>query len=325
MDRTERFYRIDQLLNNRKQVTTREFLDELGVSPATFKRDLLYMQNHLHAPIAYDRSSGAYCFEQNNNTIGPKYQLPGLWFNDSEIYALLVAKRLLEEIQPDILEPHIKPLISRLEGLLDSTGHLPEEIAGRIVIEKPACRPVGNKVFAICATGLLRRKRINISYQSRRETEIVPTRQLSPQRLIFYKNTWYLDAWCHHRDALRRFSVDSIERVELLDETAAEVPAKDLNAIFRTGYGIFSGQDVTWVKLRFTPNQAKWVAAEKWHGDQRGHFEADGSYILEFPYGSSVELVMDILRYGPNVEVISPPELRVKVIERLKQAISQYE
>ena len=38
MDRTERFYRIDQLINNRKQVTTREFIEELGISLATFKR-----------------------------------------------------------------------------------------------------------------------------------------------------------------------------------------------------------------------------------------------------------------------------------------------
>lgn len=323
MDRTERFYRIDQLINNRKLVTTREFLEELGVSLATFKRDLLYMQNHLHAPIVYDRSSGAYCFDQNN-AIGPKYELPGLWFNDTEIHALLVAKHLLEEIQPGILEPHIKPLISRLEGLLDSTDHLREEIESRIVIEKPSHRPVSSKLFAICATGLLRRKKLDISYRSRRETEGFPNRRLSPQRLTYYKNTWYLDAWCHHRDALRRFSVDAIDHVELLDEAAIEVPAEELNAIFRAGYGIFSGSEVTWTKLRFTPYQAKWVATEKWHVEQRGHFEADGSYILEFPFASATELVMDILRYGPNVEVISPPELRNTVIERLRNTISQY-
>jgi predicted DNA-binding transcriptional regulator YafY len=323
MDRTERFYRIDQLINNRKQVTTREFLEELGVSLATFKRDLLYMQNHLHAPIVYDRFSGAYCFDKNN-AIGPKYELPGLWFNDTEIHALLVAKHLLEEIQPGILEPHIQPLISRLEGLLDSTDHLLEEIESRIVIEKPAYRPVGSNVFAICATGLLRRRMLEISYRNRRDTEGVPNRRLSPQRLTYYKNTWYLDAWCHRRAAPRRFSVDAIEHVELLDEAAIEVPAEELNAIFRAGYGIFSGPDVTWAKLRFTPYQAKWISTEKWHAEQRGHFEEDGSYMLEFPFTSSTELVMDILRYGPNIEVISPPELRDKVIERLRNSVSQY-
>jgi predicted DNA-binding transcriptional regulator YafY len=110
----------------------------------------------------------------------------------------------------------------------------------------------------------------------------------------------------------------------LLDEAAIEVPAEELNAIFRAGYGIFSGQNVTWAKLRFTPYQAKWIATEKWHVEQRCYFEADGSYILEFPFASSTELVMDILRYGPNVEAISPPELRDMVIERLRNAVNQY-
>jgi predicted DNA-binding transcriptional regulator YafY len=118
--------------------------------------------------------------------------------------------------------------------------------------------------------------------------------------------------------------VDAIDHVELLDEAAIEFPAEELNAIFRAGYGIFTGQDVTWAKLRFTPYQARWIATEKWHVEQRGYFEADGSYILEFPFASSTEIVMDILRYGPNVEVISPPELRNTVIERLRNAVSQY-
>jgi hypothetical protein len=84
--------------------------------------------------------------------------------------------------------------------------------------------------------------------------------------------------------------VDAIKHVELLDEAAIEVPAEELNAIFRAGYGIFSGRDVTWAKLRFTPYQARWIATEKWHVEQRGHFEADGSYILEFPFASSTEI-----------------------------------
>ncbi len=117
MDRTERFYRIDQLLNTRRVVTTADLLDELGVSLATMKRDLSYLQTHLHAPIIYDREVGGYWLNiaQGN---GAKYELPDLWFNESEVYALLVAKHLLEEIQPGMLEPYFKPLIGRLEGLL---------------------------------------------------------------------------------------------------------------------------------------------------------------------------------------------------------------
>ena len=79
MDRSERFYKIDQMLNDRKVVPLADFLDELGVSPATFKRDLEYMRDRLNAPIDWDRDAGGYRFTQSN-AHNPAYALPGLWF-----------------------------------------------------------------------------------------------------------------------------------------------------------------------------------------------------------------------------------------------------
>ena len=40
MDRTERVYKIDQLIGERKRVTFAELLDVLEVSFATLKRDI---------------------------------------------------------------------------------------------------------------------------------------------------------------------------------------------------------------------------------------------------------------------------------------------
>jgi predicted DNA-binding transcriptional regulator YafY len=42
------------------------------------------------------------------------------------------------------------------------------------------------------------------------------------------------------------------------------------------------------------------------------------------PYADATELVMDILRHGPEVEVLAPPELRAAVRERLRQAGAVY-
>lgn len=61
MDRTERFYRIDHLLNERRSVPIEVFLHELEVSRATFKRDLEYLRDRLNAPIVlWDRASRGY-------------------------------------------------------------------------------------------------------------------------------------------------------------------------------------------------------------------------------------------------------------------------
>lgn len=52
MDRTERFYKIEQLLISRRVVPISDFLDELEVSPATFKRDLEYLRDRMNMPTS---------------------------------------------------------------------------------------------------------------------------------------------------------------------------------------------------------------------------------------------------------------------------------
>ena len=101
MDRTERFHLIDQMLCNRRVVTRAQFLDALEVSPATFKRDLEYLRDRLAAPIVWDRERRGYCYEKVED--GEQFQLPGLWFNTSEIQALLSMDALLENLQPGVL------------------------------------------------------------------------------------------------------------------------------------------------------------------------------------------------------------------------------
>ncbi len=87
----------------------------------------------------------------------------------------------------------------------------------------------------------------------------------------------------------------------------------------------FSGPATRTAVLRFTPKRARWIAAEQWHPEQQGSWLADGSYQLCLPYGDSRELVLDILRYGPDVEVLAPDDLRREVRARLTAALKQYE
>lgn len=58
MNPTERFYRIDQLLHERRVVPIAVFLETLGISRATFRRDMAYLCDRLNAPIIWDRKAG---------------------------------------------------------------------------------------------------------------------------------------------------------------------------------------------------------------------------------------------------------------------------
>jgi predicted DNA-binding transcriptional regulator YafY len=319
MDRTERFYRIQQLLRQNRTVPVQRFLRELEISLATFKRDLEYMRSRLNIPIEWDREIGGYRFDK---AVGVQ-ELPGLWFSDPEIYALLTMQRLLENLEPGLLGPHVAPLLERLKAAIGSADHPTEEVQRRIRILHLAKRTIPLRHFQLAAKALLERKRLRITYYTRARDEET-RRDISPQRLVYYRENWYLDAWCHLRQDIRSFAVDAIREAAMLDEEAREVGERELDEVLASGYGIFSGRDVQWASLRFTPERARWVATEQWHPQQRSRFGADGSYVLELPYSDHRELVMDILKHGPEVEVLGPEDLRRKVREALGAALELY-
>jgi predicted DNA-binding transcriptional regulator YafY len=66
------------------------------------------------------------------------------------------------------------------------------------------------------------------------------------------------------------------------------------------------------------------VAQEEWHPQQQLKPQADGSLRMRIPYSEHTELVMDVLRHGPNVRVISPPELVAQVRDQLEQTLGAY-
>lgn len=315
MDRTERFYKIDQMLQSRGRVKVREFLDELDVSLATFKRDLEYMRSRLNAPIVWDREREAYRFEEGRAGKGPKYELPGLWFSPSEALAILTLEHLVEGLEPGLLGAHVKPLKARLAALLAAGEHSLDEVRKRIRVIPLGARRHQQKHFEIVAAAVLGRQRLSLTYWNRTRDETT-TREISPQRLVHYRNNWYLDAWDHLRNDLRTFALDAVRGVEMVPGKARDVPDAQLDEVLASGYGIFSGKKVQWATLRFTPERARYVAMEEWHPRQRTRTGKDGSLVLEVPFSSAKELAMDVLKHAPEVEVMKPESLRAEVAAR---------
>jgi predicted DNA-binding transcriptional regulator YafY len=91
------------------------------------------------------------------------------------------------------------------------------------------------------------------------------------------------------------------------------------------GYGIYAGGTRQWATLVFSAQAARWISREEWHAEQQGQWLPDGRYELRLPYVDDTELVMDLLRQGPDVQVLAPAALRNKVRLRLQQALKNFD
>jgi predicted DNA-binding transcriptional regulator YafY len=222
-----------------------------------------------------------------------------------------------------VLSKHIEPLRSRIRMLLDDGDHSADEISRRIRVVPFAAKAYRSEFFQDLCQALLSRRCADMTYYSR-PTDSSSERRVSPQRLIYYRDNWYLDAWCHLRQGLRSFSIDAITVLCVTSETAIEVDENELNRELESGYGIFSGAATQVAKLRFKPEIARWVSRETWHPEQVSEYDIEGYYLLSVPYSQDTELIMEILKYADEVEVLEPPELRARIRKRVTATQALY-
>jgi predicted DNA-binding transcriptional regulator YafY len=320
MGRTERLLKLANLLRGSRKLRFDQLLERLEVSRATLKRDLKYLREQLGTPIEYDTFERSY--QVGGSRKHTPQELPGLWVSESDLRSLLLAQRLLGEVDPSGgLAPDLGAFIRRVESML-AQGEGSHEWAGRIVFSSPGRRAVAAPVLNAVTTALMQRRRMRLGYFTRsRQAETL--RDVSPQRLV-YQRTWYLDAWCHHAAGLRRFALDAVGTAALLEEAAVVISVNELERLLDGGYGAFAGEPNQWAVLAFSPEVAQWVGRELWHPMQRVRRLEDGRLELMLPYDKPTELLMDVLRYGAQVEVIGNPALRAAVVEAAEAVLHVY-
>lgn len=303
----------------KRELSPAKLQKALGCGRHTIYRTLKRAINEFNIPIEYDRNRRVYRFVENDE----KISLPLIWFTPKDVMVLLTLLETFRELPFGLIEPEISPFRENLKRIQNNNQANFNELIGKIKILPSHFRRTPGEMFKEVCSALLAGKKIKIKYKDR-QNERVTERIISPIQLVRYRDNWYLDAFCHQANQLRIFSVDRIESVEILKQKAKIVGQRRLKSFYKESYGIFAGKPKNKAVLKFTPQIAKWVASEEWHPKQKASFDKNGFYILEFPYSDERELVLDILRYGDDVEVKGPSELRRKIIQKLQNALDKY-
>ena len=294
-------------------------MDELECSRSTLHRTFVRLRDTFGAPILNSPGRG-YFYDQSAGS----FELPGLWFSADELEALLVMDDLLETVQPGVLRTQLGPLRNKARELLDRAVKGREPFpTHRIRILRSHARQVPPPNLTTVAAAVVERRPLAFRYAGRVAGKATD-RHVSPQRLVYYRDQWYLDALDEARDGLRTFSIDRMADIEIGDANVRDVAADELDALLTAGYGLFAGPAKHKAHLLFTAERARWVADETWHPHQTGRFLPDGHYELTVPYADERELLGEILRHGPDVEVLEPASLRETVRDRLERAARRY-
>ena len=322
MDKLDRIQQLHQLLiSHRQAMSLRALAEQMECSPKTVRRLIENMQDYFSAPIQYIENKGwAYVAEP-----GQHLQLPGLWLTAKELQSLALLLHVLENFGNGLLNEELKAVTDEVHKLLKTRGIDPKSLAEHIKILPLGNRTIPNNIFLQIGDALLKQQQIRLQYVDFQRK--ASTRTVSPQSLVYYRDNWYLDAWCHKRQGMRIFSLARITQV-LFDGTppaqAISIPKSERDDYFAGSYGIFAGKGTHIARLRFRPSIAREIAMQQWHPDQQGTWDAD-EYILSVPYGDERELVRDVMKYVPEVVVEAPAALKSNVAKRLTEALKHFQ
>lgn len=318
MTKTERQAQLLQKLPQHQQPFALKQLSEcLNCSERTIRRDIDELVAQRHAPW-FIHDGKVYLDWSRKHQI----EMEGYWFTAEELFSLLALYQMIDSLSEGLLSGHFQDFKQRILQVLGSKQES-QNLTRNVKIIPIASPSIDNDRLNKVTEAIANQQQLKIQFWNRHE-DTVTDRNISPYQLVRYRDRWFIDAFCHLRESLRSFSLEAIIHISPLNIDAIPPSESQLKAFYQSSYGIFNGQATKIAILNFSAYQARWVKDQQWHPQQTSAWLDDGRYQLQLPYNTDPEFIQDILKFGPEVEVIAPPDLRSKIIDKLQTTLNFY-
>lgn len=310
---------IDRLIRSGSHPNASTLARQLEVNTRTVHRDLEFLRDSLGAPLEFSHDHNGYYYRD------PDFALPVLRLSEGELIALFLAERLMQQYRGTSYAKDIATAFQKLTaGLPDEVtidlSHLDEVFSVRppVVASSDAAR------FRQLTRAAREGRQLELVYWTASRDDTC-RRVVDPYHLVSVDGDWFLVAYCHLREDIRIFAPG---RIRGLKETGMQFErpadfsiAAYLDGTFRAVRGIGPPRRV---RLRFTPEAARYVRERQWHPSQQVQEQADGALVLTVMVNHLFEVKRWALSHGSSCEVLEPPELRKEVKADLASAAALY-
>jgi predicted DNA-binding transcriptional regulator YafY len=292
------------------------------ISASTIDKDLYAMRNEANlgyfAPIAYSKAEKGYYYDD------PDYSIDEMPLNQEDIEAIEFAANTLAQF--------------RGIQLFESSGDAIDKILGRLSLRPTSGQSVeqyvqfetapeykGSTHLKVLLEGIRDRKAVNFEYQ-KFSGELSRNYHIHPYLLKEYRNRWYIIGYNPQKEATVVFGLDRVEgHVELTDERFKRHADFDSDRYFKHSLGITAVDEAPEkIILKFSSLSGKYVESQPWHSSQCIRKKTATSMEVELFLCITRELIMQILSFGSDVQVISPRKLRSMIKNTLGEAVESY-
>ncbi len=299
-----RFLKIDDALRARGWPNTRTLAREIEVDRRTIRRDIDYMRDQLHAPIAFDAAHRGYYYTE------PTFRLAFPQLTQGELLALYLSEQTARHFRGTPFERDLRQAIGKLTEFLPDRVSLSVDAIGDSLSVLPAIQVHYDPItFSAVLGAVSGRRRLEIVYwtASRNETT---KRLFDPYEVSLVDDGWYAFGHCHRAEDIRMFAIQRVRSARETGDTFDRPADFRVDEFLQGSFRAMPGEGAHDVVLRFGPKVAGRVREKRWHGSQIFEDQPDGHLIVRMHLSSLIEIKRWIMWWGIECEVLEPEELR---------------
>jgi proteasome accessory factor B len=318
-DRAARYLKIATVLRAHGEagIGAAALADQVGVSRRTIYRDLEAMDLDAGLPIWNERGK----FGLDADAF-----LPPLALTLHEAMAFFLAARLLtkatDELDTEIIGVFVK-LAQVLPPVLAEQLHETADAFADTPVDEAF-----TKVLRGLTVALAERRVVEMDYEAGVYDASKPARRvrlhpyaIEPSALT---RALYVIGFDEERRDRRTFKVERIRSVSVTPETFSS-PRESVAREMLAAWDVISDDTPVEVVIRFDPAVTQRVHETRWHASQVEELEDDGSLLWRARVAGVLEIRSWILSWGPDAEVLEPPELRDWAAAQHAAAAERYE
>lgn len=284
-----------------------EVADRLGIDRRMLLADLRALAERAEVPGGFVEGFSVW-LEGESVSVHASHFLRPMRLTRSEVLALDLGLGMLRAERPPEEHRAIDGARDRLRAVL---AKLPSDVIEDGHHHAESGAPVDRRLLGAIRAAARARRKVQIVYHKPEDAD-ESERVVCPYALVFTGGMWYLVAHCERSDGLRIFRADRVASAAPASGRFS-VPAEfSVAQVVKDGRAFQAGVAGHLV-VRYSPRVARWIA------EREGRTPAgDGSLTVEYPLADIGWAVRHVLQYGPDAEILEPPEAREAVRERLR-------
>jgi len=312
---TARKWTMQDLMDEISNQLFENFGIEKGISKRTLQYDINLMRSlpprGFDAPIVVN--NGYYSYEDS------QFSIENSKLNETDIDNINNAITLLSQFK----QLHIHEELSVVkEKILGETMNQDEN---NKIIEFEHKQVKGTEFLSVLFKSIKDKRTIELEYKPFKADK-ADKLIIHPYLLKQYNHRWYLLGLCEKLQRIGVYSLDRIHEINHTDISYKLNTILDSEKYFKDIIGVTvpEGKEVQEIILKVAPDQVPYIKTKPIHSSQTILEEDETGMLIQLKLIPNYEFYSLILSYGDSVQVVSPEDVRLNILEKIKSTLSFY-